>query len=184
ATTAAWSVREAVEGCARAGVPGIGLWREPLAECGLGTAAKLVRDAGLRVTSLCRGGFFPHSDEPSRRAAEAENRRAVDEAAALGADVLVLVCGGLLAGSRDLDGARRQIRDGIADLVPYAHECGVRLGIEALHPMFCSDRSAIVTLGHAVELAAMFPASDVGVVVDAYNVWWDPGVYAAITSAR
>lgn len=175
ATTAQWSVREAVEGCARAGVPGIGLWREPVAEIGADAAAKLVRDAGLRVTSLCRGGFF------TRPGAAAENRRAVDEAAAVGAEVLVLVSGGLPPGSRDLDGARGQIRDGIADLEPYARDRGVRLGIEPLHPMFCSDRCAVVTLDQAVDLAAPFPG--VGLVVDTYNIWWDPRVYPAIARA-
>ena len=176
ATTPQWSVREAVDGCARAGVPGIGLWRGPVAEIGVGAAAKLVRDAGLRVTSLCRGGFF------TSPGARAENRQAVDEAAAVGAEVLLLVSGGLPAGSRDLDGARARIRDGIADLVPYARDHNVLLGIEPLHPMFCSDRCAVVTLGQAVDLAAPFPG--VGVVVDAYNIWWDPQVYPAIARAN
>lgn len=175
ATTRRWSVREAIEGCARAGVPGIGLWREPVAEAGVATTAKLIRNAGLRVTSLCRGGFFTRPDTHT------DNCQAVDEAAALGADVLVLVSGGLPPGSCDLEDARAQIRDGIAELAPYAREHDVRLGIEPLHPMFCSDRCAVVTLDQAIELAA--PFADVGVVVDAYNVWWDPQVYPAITRA-
>jgi sugar phosphate isomerase/epimerase len=176
ATTRQWSVREAIEGCARAGVPGIGLWREAVAEVGVGTTAGLIRNAGLRVTSLCRGGFFTSLD------AHAENRQAVEEAAALGADVLVLVSGGLPHRSRDLDGARVQIQEGIAELVPYAHDHNVLLGIEPLHPMFCSDRCAVVTLDQAIDLAAPFP--DVGVVVDTYNVWWDPQVYPAVARAR
>lgn len=176
ATTQQWSVREAIEGCLRAGVPGIGLWREPVAEAGVGTTAKLIRNAGLRVTSLCRGGFF------TSPGAQAENRQAVEEAAALGADVLVLVSGGLPHHSRDLDGARARIQDGIADLAQYARGHNVRLGIEPLHPMFCSDRCTVVTLDQAIDLAAPFP--DVGVVVDTYNVWWDPHVHPAIARAR
>lgn len=176
ATIPQWSIREAVDGCARAGVAGIGLWREPVAETGVGPTAKVVRDAGLQVTSLCRGGFF------TRPHAHAENRRAVVEAATLGAEVLVLVAGGLPDGSRDLDAARAQISDGIAELVPYARDHNVRLGIEPLHPMFCSDRCAVVTLAQALDLAAPFP--DVGVVIDTYNVWWDPQVYQAIARAR
>lgn len=177
ATAGSWSALEAVEGCARAGVPGVGLWREPVAADSLERVAKTVRDAGVRVSSLCRGGFFTTGD------AAAENRRAVDETAALGAEVLVLVCGGLPRGSRDVDGARARIRDGIAELVPYAQSAGVRLGVEALHPMFCSDRSAVATLDLALDLAEPFPADVVGVVVDAYNIWWDPNVHRAIARA-
>lgn len=177
ATAGSWSALEAVEGCARAGVPGVGLWREPVAADGLERVAKAVRDAGVRVSSLCRGGFFTTGDSAT------ENRRAVDETAALGADVLVLVCGGMPPGSRDVDEARARIRDGIAELAPYAQAAGVRLGVEALHPMFCSDRSAVATLDLALDLAEPFPADVVGVVVDAYNIWWDPNVRRALARA-
>ena len=63
----------------------------------------------------------------------------------------------------------------IGALVPAALRCGVRLGIEALHPMFCADRCVISSLGEAVDLAVLFPAEAVGVVVvvDTYHVWWD-----------
>lgn len=177
ATAGGWSALEAVEGCARAGVPGVGLWRDPVAADGLERVAKAVRDAGVRVSSLCRGGFFTTGDSAT------ENRRAVDETAALGADVLVLVCGGVPPGSRDVDEARARIRDGIAELAPHAQAAGVRLGVEALHPMFCSDRSAVATLDLALDLAEPFPADVVGVVVDAYNIWWDPNVRRALARA-
>ena len=138
-TTERWSVREAVEGCARAGIPAIGLWRNKVAEAGLQESARLVRDAGLRVSSLCRGGMFPAATPTERGARIEDNRRAIDEAAEIGTDVLVLVCGA----------ARMMVAEGIAELVPYARERGVRLGIEPLHPMFAADRSVIVTLGQA-----------------------------------
>jgi len=150
--------------CARHGIPAIGLWRDRVAA---------VRGAGLHVSSLCRGGFFTHADPAARRAARADNRAAVIEAAELGADALVLVCGGLVPGSRDLGLARRMVADAIGDLVPEAQRLGVRLAIEALHPMFCADRSVIASLGEAVELADQFPADAVGVMVDTYHVWWD-----------
>src|SRR5579863_6191965 len=120
-TTKGWSLSEAVAGCVRAGVPGIGLWRDKVAEVGLAAAARLVRDSGLTVTSLCRGGFFT-GDAAHQVAAAADNRRAVDEAAALGAGVLALVAGGLPTGSTDLAGARSQVADGVAALAPYAAE--------------------------------------------------------------
>jgi sugar phosphate isomerase/epimerase len=159
--------------CARHGIPAIGLWRDRVAEAGLAEAAATVRDARLHVSSLCRAGFFTHADAEGRRAARADNRAAVIEAAELGADALVLVCGGLVPGSRDLGLARRMVADAIGDLVPEARRLGIRLGIEPVHPMFCADRSVIASLGEAIDLAARFPADAVGVVVDTYHVWWD-----------
>src|SRR3712207_4944745 len=180
-TTERWSVRQAVEGCARAGIPGIGLWRHKVAETGLRESARLVRDAGLRVSSLCRGGMFPAATAAERRERIDDNRRAIDEAAELGTDVLVLVCGP--APDRDIDAARMMVEEGVAELVPYARERGVRLGIEPLHPMFAAERSVIVTLGQANSLAERFPVQQVGVVIDVYHVWWDPEVYRQIDRA-
>jgi sugar phosphate isomerase/epimerase len=182
-TTRDWSVKEAAEGCAAAGITGIGLWREHVADYGLRRSAKLVRDAGLTVTSLCRGGFFTAAGEGALAAAAASNRAAVDEAAALGAEVLALVAGGLPEGSSDLGAARARAADALARLVPYAAERGVRLAIEPLHPMFCSDRCVVSSLGQALDIASAFPAERVGVVVDAYHVWWDPALYQQIARA-
>jgi sugar phosphate isomerase/epimerase len=184
-TTNRWSVQEAADGCARAGIEWIALWRDKVeAAGGASDAAAAVRAAGLRVSSLCRGGFFPAADARGRAAAIEENRRAIEEAATLGADVLVLVCGGLPQGSRDLPGARAMVHDGIAAVVDDAAAAGVRLGIEPLHPMYCADRSVITTLGEANDLAERFPPEHVGVVVDAYHVWWDPRLEEEVARAR
>jgi sugar phosphate isomerase/epimerase len=183
ATVKHLSLADAVALCARHDIPAIGLWRDRVAEAGLDQAAALVRRAGLHVSSLCRGGFFTRADADGLAAARADNRAAVAEAAELGADTLVLVCGGLVAGSRDLGLARRIVADAIGDLVPVAQRLGVRLGIEALHPMFCADRSVIASLGEAVDVAAQFPAGAVGVVVDTYHVWWDARLAAEIARA-
>jgi sugar phosphate isomerase/epimerase len=183
ATVRQWSLSELVDGCAAAGVPAVGLWREPVARCGLERAAKLVRDAGLAVTSLCRGGFFTATDPAGRRAALDDNRRAIEEAAVLGAPVLALVAGGLPDSDRDLDGARLRVIEALAELAPHAAEHGVRLALEPLHPMFCSDRCVIVTLEQALAIEGRFPASQVGVMVDTYHIWWDPDVYVQIARA-
>jgi sugar phosphate isomerase/epimerase len=171
-TVQRWGVAETTAGCARAGIPAVGLWREQVAEVGLDRAAALVRAAGLRVSSLCRGGFL--TDPDGRAAAIADNRRAIDEAATLGAPTLVLVVGGLPQGSRDLVGARERVADSIAELAPYAGQAGVRLGLEPLHPMYCADRAVLSTLTQALTLAERFPVDQVGVVVDTFHVWWDP----------
>lgn len=180
-TTERWGVREAVEGCAWAEIPYIGLWRHKVAEAGLHESARMVRDAGLRVSSLCRGGMFVAADAAGWQIRLDDNRRAVDEAAELGAPVLVLVCGGLA--DRDLDSARGQVEEAIAQLVPYARERGVTLGIEPLHPAFAADRSVVVTLGQANDMLARLASPQVGVVIDAYHVWWDPQLYEQIARA-
>jgi sugar phosphate isomerase/epimerase len=174
---------ELTEACVRLGIPGVGLWREPVRAYGVDAAAKLVRDAGLAVTSLCRGGFFTAIDLAERAHALADNRTAIDEAAALGTDTLVLVSGGLPAGSRDLPGARERIADALSVLAPYAGERGVRLAIEPLHPMYAADRCVVSTLTQALDLAERFPAAQVGVVVDTYHIWWDEAAPAAVARA-
>jgi len=182
-TTRHWTMREAIEGCVRAGVTSIGLWREPLHAYGVLATAQHLRDAGLRVSSLCRGGFLT-ATEPARRAdAIADNLRAIDEAAQVGAPSLALVVGGLAPGSRDLVGARRQVADALAELAPHAAAAGIQLALEPLHPMYCADRAVLSTLAQALDMAEAFPAEQVGVVVDTFHVWWDPDVTAQIARA-
>ncbi|WP_327280064.1 MULTISPECIES: sugar phosphate isomerase/epimerase family protein [unclassified Streptomyces] len=182
-TVRQWSVPELVSRCAAAGVGAVGLWRDPVRGFGVRETAKLVAGAGLRVSSLCRGGFFTAADPAGRTAALDDNRRAVEEAAELGADALVLVSGGLPDGDRDLVGARRRIVDILGELVPWAAAHGIRLGIEPLHPMFASDRCVVSTLGQALDIAEQFPARHVGVVADAYHLWWDERLPAELRRA-
>ncbi|MGM1062474.1 sugar phosphate isomerase/epimerase family protein [Saccharothrix sp. Mg75] len=176
ATVKRASVPEVVEVCARHGIGGVGLWREPVAEFGPARTAALVRSAGLTVSSLCRGGFFTGHDQRLD-----DNRRAIDEAAALGARCLVLVPGGVP--DRDLVAARGRVASALAVLAPYAASAGVRLAVEPMHPVFCADRGVVSTLAQAVELAAPHPPEVVGVVVDALHVWWDPALAASVASA-
>lgn len=182
-TTAEWNLRSAIDGCVKAGVPAIGAWREPVAEVGLATAVSWLLDAGLRVSSLCRGGFFTAADAAARQAAHDENVRALDEAAALAAPTLILVAGGLPDGDRDIAGARQRAAVAIAPLVYEAQARGVRLGIEPMHPMFAADRGVISTLRQALDIAEQFPAEHVGVVVDAFHLWWEPDILEQIARA-
>lgn len=183
ATTKKWTLAQVVEGCVNAGIPSIGPWRDRVAEAGLDKAARLIKDAGLRVSSLCRGGFLTAPDAEGQAAALADNRAAILEAVALDTRELFLVVGGLAPGEKDVVAARRRIADRLADLVPFAAEHGVRLVLEPLHPMYAADRALISTLGQALDLAAPFDASTVGVAVDTFHVWWDPELKAQIERA-
>ncbi len=181
-TTASWSLPEAIKGSVDAGLGAIGIWREQLAEIGIDEACRLVAESGLRVSSLCRGGFFTNPAEA--QTAEARNREAIEEAAALNAATLVLVPGGLPPGDRDLQAARDRVLRGIEQLVPYAHEVGVNLGIEPMNPIYAADRGVISTLRQALDIAERFETDDVGVVVDTFHLWWEPGIAEQVQRAR
>ena len=170
-----WSLAQAIEGCSRHGIRGISIWRDRLAELGLKNAVSAVKAHGLTVTGLCRGGFFTAKDWLD------DNRRAVEEAHALGAKCLVLVVGGLPAGSKDLPGARAYVRDCIAQILPEARKARVPLAIEPLHPMQV-ERACVNTLEHALDLCDAL-GEGIGVAVDVYHLWWDPKLEQQIQRA-
>jgi len=187
-----WSLGEIVDGLVRHGIRGIAPWRDQVAKQGLADSARRIRDAGLVVTGYCRGGMFPAIDTAGRAGALDDNRRAVDEAVALGARCLVLVVGGLpkdAAGapaSRDLGAARGMVRDGIGALLDHAHAARMPLAIEPLHPMYAADRACVNTLAQANDLCDELAPGDghaLGVAVDAYHVWWDPALEREIARA-
>jgi sugar phosphate isomerase/epimerase len=180
-TTNRWSVAEAVDACARHGVESIALWRHKIDEAGLAASVKAVKDAGLHVSSVCRGGMFPAPTLEERRKRIEDNFRAVDEAAALNTDSLVMVVGG--CGDIPIGDARKMVADGVAALVPYARERRVKIGLEPLHPMYVAERSVLVTIGQAIELARQYDASETGVILDTFHIWWDPQVEKLIEQA-
>jgi sugar phosphate isomerase/epimerase len=171
-----WQLAQIIDGCARHGIAGISPWRDQVAQMGLANAVKAIRDNNLAVTGLCRGGFF------TAKGWKDDNLRAIEEAHALGAQCLVLVVGGLLPDSKDLQKARDKVRDGIAAILPEARKAGVPLAIEPLHPMQAADRACINTLEQALDLCDVL-GEGLGVAVDVYHVWWDPKLHAQIKRA-
>jgi len=180
-TVKPWPLAHAVDACARRGIPSISVWRDKIAEVGLARAVSIVRDAGLRVSSVCRGGFFPSPSAHERAKRIDHTRRAVDEAAALGAPVLVLVCGP--AEGQRLADARAQVIDGIASLAQYAASANVRLGIEPLHPMMIAERSVVASLREANDMVERIGSPAVAVVADAYHIFWDAHVEEELARA-
>lgn len=177
-TTKPWSLVEAAEAYAKAGVKGITVWRDALGPHSPSEAKTILANNGLAVVSLCRGGFFPSVEAKKRQEAIDENRKIIDEAAELGAPLIVLVCGA--EPQQSLADSRKQIADGIREVLPYAKERGVKLGIEPLHPMYADTRSAVNTIGQANEMAEEIGDENIGVVVDIYHLWWDPALEAEI----
>ena len=170
-TTATLSLAEAAELYAAQGVPAISVWRDVVHAAGLDEAGRILRGSGLAVPALVRGGFFVAADAAARVRAVDDNLRCIDEAAALGAEMVVLVVGSAVGVGRD--GAEAQLRDALAQVLPRAQACGVRLAIEPLHPMYAADKSFVVRLGEANDLCDALAHPSLGVVVDVYHTWWD-----------
>lgn len=171
-TTKPWMIEEAAEHFSEAGVKGITVWRDALNRRDIKKTGEMLRDKGLEVVSLCRGGFFPSVDKAKRAQAVDDNKKAIDEAAALGTNMIVLVCGA--EPRQSLEDSRKQIQEGIQTVLSYARDAGVKLAIEPLHPMYADTRSAINTLGQANDMAEAINSPWVGVAVDVYHLWWDP----------
>ena len=170
-----WSLRQAIEGYARGGVHGIAVWRDRLQELGVAEAARMLDGHGMTVTGFCTGGMLSDADPAKRRAALDDNRRVIEEAAAVKAQCIVVLPGGLPEGSRDLKGARERALDGVAALLPDARAAGVTIGLEPLHPMVCPGRGILSTLKQANDwIDVLGDGPGLGVVVDVYHVWWDP----------
>jgi sugar phosphate isomerase/epimerase len=177
-----WDMRQAAEACLRHGIAAIAPWRDQVAAIGLDEARRIVVGNDIRVTGLCRGGMFPAADRERRAAAVTDNLRAIDEAAALRADCLVLVVGGLPEGSNDIAAARDMVAEGIAAILPHARACGMPLAIEPLHPMYAADRACVNTLKQALDICDRL-GDGVGVAIDVYHVWWDPELLPQIARA-
>lgn len=171
-TTKPWSIEVAATHFSKEGIGGITVWRNALAGRDIQATGQMIRDQGLKIVSLCRGGFFPSIDPAKRKLAIEDNKRAIDEAHALGAPLIVLVCGA--DPGQSLATSRSQIQEGIESVLPHAKAAGVKLAIEPLHPMYAGDRSAINTMTQAIDMAVAIDSDHIGVALDVYHVWWDP----------
>jgi len=180
-TNKPWSLRQCIDGYSRAGIRGISVWRNVLEPIGARQAGKMLRDAGMDVVALVRGGFFPAFEQSRRQAAIDDNRRAIDDAADIGAKMVVLVCGAVPG--MPLSEARKQIHDGIATVLPHAEARKVRLAIEPLHPMYAADRSAINRMAEARQICESLRSPWLGIACDVYHVWWDPELQTEIELA-
>jgi sugar phosphate isomerase/epimerase len=186
------NLAEIIEACARHGIRAIDPWRDQVAAIGLDRAVRAVRDTGLELSGYCRGGMFT-SDAAHRTEMRDDNRRAVDEARALGAPCLVLVAGGLPQYSRpgstpskDIAAARSQIEDALSELLDYARAANMPLAIEPLHPAYAADRACINTTKHALDICDRLDpqrSGALGVALDVYHIWWDPEVLSQIRRA-
>jgi sugar phosphate isomerase/epimerase len=180
-TNKPWTLAQCCERYAAAGIGGISVWRNVIEPIGIAESARIIGASGLKVPALVRGGFFPATDAQVRSTAEAENKRCIDEAAAIGAEMVVLVVGAVVGMPLNL--ARQQVVAGIEKLLPYAEANNVKLAIEPLHPMYAADRSCINRMAEARQVCQQLPSKHLGIACDVYHVWWDPDLEAEIALA-
>ena len=170
-TTKPWTLEECIINFASAGVKGISIWRHLLEGKDLDKIKLLLDSNRMDVVSLVRGGFFPSVDPKKRLSAIEDNQLAIEQASALGAPLVVLVCGA--EPKQSLESSRKQIKEGITALIPLAEKRKVKLAIEPLHPMYAAEKSAILTLGQANEMCELIDSPWVGIAIDVYHLWWD-----------
>jgi sugar phosphate isomerase/epimerase len=180
-TNKPWTLAECCQRYAEAGVGGISVWRNVIEPIGITEASRVVRASGLKVPALVRGGFFPALSDDVRAKAEYENRKCIDEAAAIGAEMVVLVVGAVVG--MPLKQAREQVTAGIERLLPYAESSDVKLAIEPLHPMYAADRSCINRMKEARQVCERLRSRHLGIACDVYHVWWDPDLEQEIKLA-
>ena len=180
-TTRSWSLAQCIHGYSRIGVKGISVWRHAIAPIGAVGAGKMLRDAGMFVPALVRGGFFPATQPHLRQAAIDENRVCIDEAVAIAAEMVVLVPGAVPG--MPLAEARKHVTDGIAAVLDHARAAKIKLAIEPMHPMYAADRSCINRMAEARQICRQLRHPMLGIAVDVYHVWWDPHLKAEIRMA-
>jgi sugar phosphate isomerase/epimerase len=173
-TTKPWSINEAVQKYSQADIGGITIWRDVFEQHKPQEVGQLLQHSGLTAVSLCRGGFFPYTGSAGRQQAIDDTKSAIDEAATIGAPVLVIVVGA--EPNQLLEQSREQIMEGLAAVLSHAEASGIRLAIEPLHPMYADDRSAVNTLKQANDICEHFQSDWIGVAIDVYHVWWDPAL--------
>jgi sugar phosphate isomerase/epimerase len=145
-----------------------------VAETGVAESARVFKSSGLRVTGYCRGGLFAAGGFDKLQEAVDDNKRMIDEAAAIGAECIVVIGGGLAPGSRDLPAARAMFVEGLAAVLPHARASRVPLALEPMHPMYAADRGCVTTLKEMLDIADTLGNEGLGIAVDNYHVWWDP----------
>ena len=178
-----FGLKDGVEACLKQGITAIAPWRDHIQAVGLPEATRIIRSNGLKVTGYCRGGLFPAADAAGRQAAIDDNKQMIDEAAAIGANCLILIGGGLPKGSRDIAAARDMFFDGMSAILRHARAANVPLALEPMHPMYAADRGCISTLAEALDICDAL-GKGVGVAIDVYHLWWDPDLARQIARAR
>lgn len=173
---------QAVEATARAGFHGFTPWYDDVVHLAPADARKVISDAGLDVAGFCNCGLFALDGPDNKTESIDRARRSIDYAAEIGSPSIVTVVGGLIEGSKDLQGARSFAFDCLAEVLEYARTTPVTLALEALHPMYTPDWSMVGSLKDANDWCDRL-GEGIGLTIDTYHTWWDPTVKAELERA-
>lgn len=149
-----------------AGVSSIGLWRRKLNDCGMPEAVELIRESGLRVSSLSFAGGFTNMDFMYREAIE-DAVEALFTAAAVGARALIIAPGDKARYTPKHQ--RNMVRDALRDLSYTAAELDVELCVLPL-PRACARHWTMLhSLQDTAELLAAVDRPRVSIACDSFH---------------
>ena len=177
---AGWSPERVIDACAARGYGGIVFWRREIGPRAVEIGNR-VRAAGLQVAGLCRTPYLVGSEAPR---GDDDLRASIDTAAALGAPVLTIVTGGTEPGTKGVIETQKRLAERVAAAAPLAAAAGVSLALEPLNPMFGGNRTCLFTVADALAVADAVAASNVGIAVDVYHVWWDRTLAKSLAAAK
>jgi len=166
------------------GVPSISPWRSKFEEHNISTKTfnKLLDETGIEVNGVCFCGSYGSKGKAGRQEQIDDNKKTIDFAVEIGAPSIVTLAGGLLADSKDLDYSRKFNMEALAEVLEYARQADVILGLEPLHPMYTADWSVVVSIKVANDWCDEL-GEGIGIIVDVYHTWWDPDLEAEIQRA-
>jgi sugar phosphate isomerase/epimerase len=166
------------------GVRSISPWRSKLEEHNVSAQVfkRLTEENGISVNGVCFCGSYGSLGKDGRQRQIDDNKKTVDFAAEIGAPSVVTLAGGLVADSKDLDYSRKFNMDALAELLEYAKQVGVILGLEPLHPMYAADWSVVTKIKDANDWCDQL-GEGIGIIVDLYHTWWDPELKSEIKRA-
>ncbi|SNT20674.1 sugar phosphate isomerase/epimerase family protein [Antarctobacter heliothermus] len=175
---AGWSPERVIDACAERGYGGLVFWRREIGDRAVEIGDR-VRASGMQVAGLCRTPYLTGREAGS----DDEIRSSVDMAAALGAEVLTIVTGGTDPETVGLDETLDRLADRLVLHVEYAAKCDVKLALEPLNPMFGGNRTCLMTVQDTLEIRDRIGASNLGIAVDVYHVWWDRSLPESLQGA-
>jgi len=177
-TTYRWSFEEDVTRYQAAGIEAIGVWRQKLADFGEEKGIKLLAKSGLKVSNLLWAGGFTGSDGHSYHESLADAREAVQLAAALSADCVVVYSGG--RNGHTQNHARRLFASALEELLPLAEQLDIVLAVEPMHTGCADEWTLLTSLDEAMSLIHGMDSPQLKLVFDTYHLGYDPHIVEQI----
>ena len=186
ATTGGQSFEDVVAQCAAAGYDGIGVSQAKLDQVGMPVAKRLLREAGLAVSTYTTLSLWHGRDlgdgAPSRHTAQPDwdeverlrpqlielTKRDIERAAEIGATSTMLLTG--WGGPLTWEDATDRFLDSLDQLLPTAAACQMPLACEALAPILATY-THIHTMRDLLDVIERVDSPYFGATLDFWHVW-------------